>query len=657
MVRRTLNRGGYRVGNRTINKRRKNSKNSKNMRGGGDEQDQSDDGLTAAEIVVEMKKRKQELAAAQAESAQAEPAQDALFKAIRLDDGDQVRDLVAKNPGLLDVANNGGMKAVGYAVQKIVLGDLGDDLRSDATTTTVDMVKLLCELGANVNDRGNDQVDTPLHMAVMYSDLTDQAQEELVALLLRLGADPHLTNIDDETALEVSINQKVKDMLHAAMSPVSPPQPAAGAVGDSTDEFVNGKTIEFTRPYQMAKQMQEDMVNYIGRGYDFKIYWETHYPNNPDGPNLLDTLGFYDAGDMSQEKNDELTSRVEEHIVKMWKYLENKNSPIKFARDEHELEANSNYLPITLDRLKMNAAEGTGTSQDQIEALMGQMEVILTEEEGEEQDLEQIQVVKRKHNRMVKNSMREALGRALDFQGWLSEYNRDDWDRRKEPGWLVDDPYIPLWEQVVKEREEREESEELARDELSVVFNGKPSKWGLVLGAFDFDDRPTIHENIPTKYLKVSGVKMNTQAYEHNSYQELVGLVIKSVNGEKIVGRTGADLVRFINEASNTVASDLTTIVFVRANFSVNFVDGNMGIHIQAKYRDGENCGKDDPAAYLEVLDVDEAGAAYHYKVRAGQVIKAINGSEFKVGTTLTQALPMLRGRPVDVIFGPRPDI
>ena len=650
MVRRTLNRGGYRVGNRTINKRRK---NSKNMRGGGDEQDQSDDVPTAAEIVVAMKKKKQELAAAQAEA-----AQDALFKAIRLDDREQVRVLVAKNPGLLDEANNGGMKAVGYAVQKIVLGDLGDDLRSDATATTVDMVELLCELGANVNDRGNDRVDTPLHMAVMYSDLTDQAQEELVALLLRLGADPHLTNIDGETALRVSINQKVKDMLHAAMSPVSPPQPAAGAVGDSTAiEFVNGKTIEFTRPYQMAKQMQEDMVNYIGRGYDFKIYWETHYPNNPDGPNLLNTLGFYDAGDMSQEKNDELTSRVEKHILEMWKYLENKNSPIKFARDEHELEANSNYLPITLDRLKMNAAEGTGTSQGQIEALMEQMEVILTEEEGEEQDLEQIQVVKRKHNRMLKNSMREALGRALDFQGWLYRYNRDDWDRRQEKGWQVDDPYIPLWEQVVKEREEREE---LARDELSVVFNGKPSKWGLVLDAFDFDDRPTIHENIPTKYLKVSGVQMNTQAYEQNSYQELVGLVIKSVNGEKIVGRTGADLVRFINEAS----TDHTTIVFVRdpapaghTNFSVNFVDGNMGIHIQAKDRDGENCGKDDPAAYLEVLNVDEAGVAYHYKVRAGQVIRAINGSEFKVGTTLTQALPMLRGRPVDVIFGPRPDI
>jgi len=655
MVRRTLNRGGYRVGNRTINKRRK---NSKNMRGGGDEQDRRSD-RSAADVIALMKAKKaQEAQPAQAE-AQAEPAQAQaqLFEAIKKNDLEIVRQLVDSHPTLLKEATINGSKAVGYAVQKIVLGNLdaSTTLGNVDASTTLDMVNLLCELGADVNDRANDEVDTPLHVAVIESELT----EVLVELLLYYKANPYLKNIDDLTALEVSKNPKVRGMIQAAMSAVSPPQPAAGAVGDSTAvEFVNGETIEFARPYQMAKQMQEDMVNYIGRGYDFKKYWERNYPNTPGGQNLLDMLGFGTV-DMGQEDKAGLTSRVSENIKDMWKLLEDKNSPIKFARDEHHLETDGNYLPIAVHRLKMNADEEP--SQGQIEALMGQMEAISIEDEGKEQDLEKIQAVKRNHNMILKNSMREALEGNLNFNQWLHKYNLDDWERRQEPGWEVNDPYIPLWGQVLQERKDRGE---LARDEFRVVFNGKPSKWGLVLDAFGFDDRPTIHGNIPTKYLKVSKVQQNTQAHEQNSRRRLVGLVVKSVNGEEMVGGTAAELVQIINEAS----TDNTTIVFgsdptddpllfAAPNFTVNFVGETMGIDIQSKDKDGNDCEGDEPAAYLEVLEVKENGEAASHNVNVGQVIRAINYSEFREGTTINDVKPVLGNRPVAVTFGPKPDI
>ena len=65
------------------------------------------------------------------------------------------------------------------------------------------MVATLCELGADVNDRGNNEVDTPLHVAATYPSMN---MERLVELLLQRGADPRLTNIDGNTAAQECTN-------------------------------------------------------------------------------------------------------------------------------------------------------------------------------------------------------------------------------------------------------------------------------------------------------------------------------------------------------------------------------------------------------------------------------------------------------------------
>lgn len=139
----------------------------------------------------------------------------ALFKAIKNNSQDDVRALVAAKPGLLrDAASGGGMVLpVGYAVQNIAFGD---------GATAVEMVLLLCELGADVNGRGSDTADTPLLTAVMESPYT----ERLVEILLARGADPRLTNIDGNTALQETRNPNVQDMLRAAAARPPPPAPA-----------------------------------------------------------------------------------------------------------------------------------------------------------------------------------------------------------------------------------------------------------------------------------------------------------------------------------------------------------------------------------------------------------------------------------------------
>lgn len=104
--------------------------------------------------------------------------------------------------------------AVGYAVQKIVFGD--------RAATTVEMVELLCELGADVNGRGSDMADTPLLTAVMQSPFT----ERLVEILLARGADPRSTNIDGNTALQESTNPNVHGEATPQHKRTAPSQPS-----------------------------------------------------------------------------------------------------------------------------------------------------------------------------------------------------------------------------------------------------------------------------------------------------------------------------------------------------------------------------------------------------------------------------------------------
>ena len=97
----------------------------------------------------------------------------ALFKAIKNNEHERIRELVATYPSILqEAASNGGTtKAVGYAVQKIVFGD---------GSTSVDMIGTLCDLGAGVNDRGSDTSDTALLTAVMPSPHTERLVEVVV---------------------------------------------------------------------------------------------------------------------------------------------------------------------------------------------------------------------------------------------------------------------------------------------------------------------------------------------------------------------------------------------------------------------------------------------------------------------------------------------
>ena len=63
------------------------------------------------------------------------------------------------------------------------------------------MIETLCALGADVNDRGCDTADTPLHTAACLG-LPSQHMTPLVRLLLQRGADPRLRNIDGQTAAQ-----------------------------------------------------------------------------------------------------------------------------------------------------------------------------------------------------------------------------------------------------------------------------------------------------------------------------------------------------------------------------------------------------------------------------------------------------------------------
>jgi hypothetical protein len=139
----------------------------------------------------------------------------ALFKAIKNNEHERIRELVATYPSILqEAASSGTTKAVGYAVQKIVFGD---------GITSVDMIGTLCELGAGVNDRGSDTSDTALLTAVMPSPHT----ERLVEVLLQRGADPHLTNFDGNTAVQECVNEQARGMLEAAAAqpPAAAPPP------------------------------------------------------------------------------------------------------------------------------------------------------------------------------------------------------------------------------------------------------------------------------------------------------------------------------------------------------------------------------------------------------------------------------------------------
>ena len=81
-------------------------------------------------------------------------------------------------------------------------------LRTTTEAGQVEVVKLLLEYGADVNDRGEDG-NTPLHRATKLHKATKQCYLEIVKLLLEYGADVNARNKDGNTPLRFAFGEPV----------------------------------------------------------------------------------------------------------------------------------------------------------------------------------------------------------------------------------------------------------------------------------------------------------------------------------------------------------------------------------------------------------------------------------------------------------------
>jgi hypothetical protein len=106
-----------------------------------------------------------------------------LFRAIKANNFEVVKEIAGSAPGILRQATKGaaGTRPVQAAVEAIVF---------QTGATSVDMIELLCDLGADANDRLSPTTDSALHTAVMPCPST----EELVRCLVERGADPDLVS-------------------------------------------------------------------------------------------------------------------------------------------------------------------------------------------------------------------------------------------------------------------------------------------------------------------------------------------------------------------------------------------------------------------------------------------------------------------------------
>ncbi len=81
-----------------------------------------------------------------------------------------------------------------------------------ASSCNYDLVKKLLSQGADIN-ACNDQEETALFMAVDAPYMTDEARSEVVGLLLEHGADPNLSDVHGDTALDIVRYHKQNDSL------------------------------------------------------------------------------------------------------------------------------------------------------------------------------------------------------------------------------------------------------------------------------------------------------------------------------------------------------------------------------------------------------------------------------------------------------------
>ena len=74
---------------------------------------------------------------------------------------------------------------------------------------TPKMIEMLIKNGAHVNDQGNDDGNTPLH--VIAADGDSDEHYASAKLLIDNGADVNLKNAEDKTPLELATYEKSKD--------------------------------------------------------------------------------------------------------------------------------------------------------------------------------------------------------------------------------------------------------------------------------------------------------------------------------------------------------------------------------------------------------------------------------------------------------------
>ncbi|BDA43756.1 probable Ankyrin-2 [Coccomyxa sp. Obi] len=130
----------------------------------------------------------------------------ALFKAVMSRDGAMLRHLLRYENASLEAQTEEGQAPLHVA----------------AAQGYGDMVSVLALLGANLDARTRDMGDTPLHLAAAAGSLKDSGRQEVLDILLGLGASADLPNKEGRSPMHVAAvtgNISALDRLLAAGAP------------------------------------------------------------------------------------------------------------------------------------------------------------------------------------------------------------------------------------------------------------------------------------------------------------------------------------------------------------------------------------------------------------------------------------------------------
>jgi ankyrin repeat protein len=93
--------------------------------------------------------------------------------------------------------------------------------------SSANAVRILLELGANVNDQNNIERETPLHVLVYL----DNVDEEIARLLIQAGTQVDARNAEDMTTLHCACENTNENVVRMIID--------AGAVVDADDNEYN----------------------------------------------------------------------------------------------------------------------------------------------------------------------------------------------------------------------------------------------------------------------------------------------------------------------------------------------------------------------------------------------------------------------------------